>query len=74
MLAGGGHSWQYGSAEEVVAAIGSVHSFPIVFGIVEGLAVDFVGGVVLGDCLVEGNGVGVVVGRWVDRQHKSEGH
>ena len=67
VLAGRCYSWQYSSAEEVVAAIGPVHPFPVIFGIVEGLAVDFVDGVVLGDCLVEGNGVGVVVDGRVDR-------
>ena len=74
MLAGGSHSWQYGPAEEIVAAIGPVDPFPVILGIVEGLAVDFVDGAVLGDCLVEGNGVGIVVDRWVDRQDQGQGH
>jgi hypothetical protein len=61
LLAGGGHVGEDRAAEEVVASVGAVNSFPIVGGIVEGLSIDFVDGFVADPGLIEADAIGVAV-------------
>jgi hypothetical protein len=61
MLASSGNVGNDATTEKIVTAIDSIHSFPIVLGVIESLPIDSVDSLVDGKCLVKGDVVGIVI-------------
>ena len=61
LLTGSGLVGKDSSTEEVEPAVGSVHSFSIIFGIIEHVAIDFILSFIFYNGFIEADSIGIVV-------------